>query len=158
MATLLRQLQAAQRVNKPSLIAEIVTVIRSLEKTFVDKNKEQLEKDSTDIHGRALGFYSQATEYITTNMALLGGVNNIKRAGDPYTGVDTGDWFEGFYMKVENGTLFFGSDDEKNDEILRGDHWLTTEFFGLTDENLREVIEKSILPLFIKVIRIKLGI
>lgn len=158
MATLQQQLERAKLINNNALVVEFANVIRKLEKTFVDKNKEQIENESTDIFGKALGFYSQATEYITTNRALLGGSTNIKRAGDPYTGKDTGDWFDGFYMKVQNGTLFFGSDDPKTAEILKGEHWLTKEFFGLTDENLREVIEQSILPLFISAIREKLDL
>lgn len=158
MATFQEQLDKANRLNKTQLVTEIVTVIRRLEKVFVDKNREQINKDSTDIHGQALGFYSQATEYITTNKALLGYDTEIKRAGDPYTGKDTGDWLDGYYMKVTNGTLFFGSTDPKNDEILKGEHWLTTEFFGLTDDNLREVIEQSILPFFISVIKKKLDL
>jgi len=158
MATLLKQLARAKQVNKNELIVDIVTVIRKLEKVFVDKNISQIYDDSSDIFGNALGFYSEATEYITTNRALLGQDGEIKQAGEPYTGKDTGDWFKGFYMRVSGDTLFFGSDDPKTDEILKGEHWLSTQFFGLTDDNLKGVIEQSILPLFLSAIRVKLSI
>jgi len=158
MATLQQQAARAKTLNKNALVVEIVNVIRKLENKFVETNISQIYEDSTDIFGNALGFYSEATEYITLNRALLGQEGEIKRAGEPYTGRDTGNWFEGFYMKVENGTLYFGSDDPKNAEIVRGEHWLTTEFFGLTDDNLKGVIEQSILPFFISILRQKLAI
>lgn len=159
MATFQQQLQKAKTLlNRDEVLAELIKIIRSLEKVFVEKNKGQIFEDSTDIYGNALGFYSEATEFITTNRALLGGRNKIKKAGDPYTGEDTGDWFAGFYMKLENGVLNFGSTDSKTAEIMAGKHWLSTEFFGLSDENLREVIEQSILPFFISAMRKKLDL
>lgn len=158
MATLQQQLNRAKTLNRNDLVVELLNVIRKLEKTFVNLNISQIHDNSTDVFGNALGFYSEATEYITLNRALLGQEGEIKRAGEPYTGKDTGNWFEGFYMKVENGTLYFGSDDPKNDDILRGEHWLSTEFFGLTDDNLRGVIEQSILPSFLSIIRQKLDL
>lgn len=158
MATLKQQLQKATILNRNFVIAEMFRIIRELERVFVEKNVNQINVDSTDIYGEALGFYSRATEYITTNQALLGGDKEIKYAGDPYTGKDTGDWLDGYYMKLENGVLRFGSTDPKNDAIVAGEHWLTTQFFGLTDENLREVIEQSILPFFITAMRKQLDL
>jgi len=146
MATLNQQLQKAKSLNQQAITKELFLFIRSIENEFLDRNKEQINIDSTDIFEKALGFYSEATEYITTNNALLGKGGTIKKAGDPYTGKDTGDWLDGFYIQIVNNVVRFGSNDPKTGNILQGEHWLTTEFFGLTDKNLKEVISKLLLP------------
>lgn len=69
-----------------------------------------------------------------------------KREGEPFTSVDTGNFFKGFYIKVDNNKIMFGSTDSKTDEILKSKHWLSHELFGLTDENLSEIIENNLLP------------
>ena len=64
-------------------------------------------------------------------------------------GYETGDFFKGFYMQEVAGVLSFGSTDPKTSIILSSENWLSDELFGLSDENLKEVIEKRLLPFFI---------
>lgn len=149
MATLHQQLQKAKAIKPKSLERDLFKFITRIRKEFLDKNKEQIEIDSHDIHGKAIGFYSYATEMIS---------GGRKKQGDPFTGVDTGEWFKGFYMQEVAGVLRIGSTDPKTNEILNSDNWLSSDLFGLTDENLQELISTRLLPFFIENARNKLDI
>jgi len=149
MATLNQQLQKAKSLNQQAITKELFLFIRSIEKEFLDRNKEQIQEDSKDIFGNPIGFYSQATEIITKGR---------KKAGEPFSGVDTGNWFKGFKMQEVSGVLRFTSTDEKNQLILNSDNWLSDELFGLSDKNLKEVISKLLLPFLLTQIRDTLDI
>lgn len=149
MATLYQHLQKAKKLKPKTLERDLFKFITSIRKEFLDKNKEQIEVDSQDIHGKAIGFYSYATEMIS---------GGKKKQGDPFTGVDTGDWFKGFYMQEVAGVLRIGSTDPKTNEILNSDNWLSSDLFGLTEENLKELISTRLLPFFIENARKKLDI
>ena len=73
-------------------------------------------------------------------------------------GYETGDFFKGFYMQEVAGVLSFGSTDPKTSEILSSESWLSDELFGLSDENLKEVIENRLLPFFMEHCRVILEI
>lgn len=146
MAGLEEQLEYVNSINEKSLVATLFDFVRSIESQLVSLNKEQLNEFSSDIYGNALGFYSRATEYITTNDALLGKGNKIKREGDPFDMEDTGDFLARLYAKVSKDFITFGSTDPKTDLILENESLLSKELFGLTDENLTKVIKKVILP------------
>lgn len=115
--------------------------IRSIEKEFLELEKKRISEKSQDIDGNPLGFYSKATELIS---------GGKKKAGDPFTGIDTGDWFKGFYMQEVSGVLRFGSKDPKTNDILKSDNWLSDEIFGLSDDELKAVIDQKLLPFFIE--------
>ncbi len=135
MATLIEALENAKKLNQ--LRSLLITYIRKTEVNWITANKEQLFQASSDIFGNPIGYYSKATEEISGGQ---------KREGEPFTSVDTGNFFKGFYIKVDNNKIMFGSTDSKTDEILKSKHWLSHELFGLTDENLAEIIENNILP------------
>lgn len=118
--------------------------IRSIEKEFLEAEKKRISEDSKDIYGNPLGFYSQATELIS---------GGKKKAGDPFTGIDTGDWFKGFFMQEVSGVLRFGSKDPKTNDILKSDNWLSDEVFGLSDDELNNIINEKLLPFFIDNVR-----
>jgi len=158
MATLLQQLQRAKALKSDKLSKDLFRYIRSIEKDLLLLNKQQISIESKDIYGKALGFYSEATEYITTNNALLGKGGTIKRAGDPFTGIDTGDWMKGFYMQEVSGVLRFNSSDPKTNEILSSKSWLSHEVFGLSDQDLKKVVEEKIQPFLIQHFRKSLEI
>lgn len=141
MATLQEQLQKSKKLSQKKLSDDLYRFIRTIEKEILDKNKEQIEFDSEDIFGNALGYFSKATEMIT---------GGRKKAGEPFTGKETGDWFKGFYMQEVSGVLRINSKDPKTIDILRSDNWLSNEVFGLSDENLKAIIEEKLLPFFIK--------
>jgi len=140
MATFQEQLIKANKIDANIVSKELFDFIRAISKELVDLNKKQINEDSQDIYGKAIGFYSRATEYLT-----LG----AKKAGEPFTGEDTGSWLSRFYVTVLDNTFFFGSTDPKTDDILDSPYWLSSDLFGLTDENLQMVIDTKFLP-FIK--------
>ena len=141
MATLQEQLTKAKKLQPSRLQNDLFKFIKSIEKELLDKNKDQIFNDSKDINGNPLGFYSYATEVISKGK---------KKKGDPFTGFDTGDFFKGFYMQEVSGVLRFGSSDSKTNTILNSENWLSDELFGLSDENLKEVIATKLLPFFIE--------
>jgi len=149
MATLQEQLTKSKKLQPKRISDDLFKFIRSIEKEILDLNKSQIQEDSDDIFGNPIGFYSQATEIITKGR---------KKAGEPFSGVDTGDWFKGFKMQEVSGVLRFTSTDEKNQLILNNDNWLSNELFGLTDKNLKKVIAEKLLPFLLTQIRDTLDI
>lgn len=149
MATLKNQLNKAKKITKNNLAKELFQYIRSIEKEFLDLNKQQIEQDSKDIFGKPIGFYSFGTELAS---------GGKKKAGDPFTGVDTGDWFKGFKMQEVSGVLRFYSTDPKNSEILNSENWLSSDLFGLSDNNLKAIIQERLLPFFLEMSRKKLDL
>ena len=85
------------KLNYEAIQKALFIQVKKIEKNFTELNKEQIFDFSKDIHGKDIGFYSKGTEEITGGQ---------KREGDPFTGVDSGDWFKGFFIKVENNALF----------------------------------------------------
>jgi len=141
MATIQEQLTKVKKLQPSRLQKDLFKFIKSIEKELLDKNKDQIFNKSKDINGNPIGFYSYATEVISKGK---------KKKGEPFTGFDTGDFFKGFYMQEVSGVLRFGSSDSKTQTILNSKNWLSNELFGLSDENLKEVIEKRLLPFFIE--------
>ena len=141
MATLNEQLQKAKKLQARSLQNSLFNFIKRIEKELLDKNKDQIRNQSKDIFGNPIGFYTYATEVLS---------RGNKKKGAPFTGYETGDFFKGFYMQEVAGVLRFGSTDPKTPTILNSESWLSDELFGLSDENLKEVIEKKLLPFFIE--------
>lgn len=158
MATLIEQLEKSKRLTSQEVSNALFNFIKSIQEKFVELNKEQLNKESQDVFGNPLGYYSRATEWITTNQALLGQRTDIKKEGDPFTMKDTGDFLKGFYIDIRNEVIYFGSKDEKTPLILQNENLLSTDLFGLQDDNLRELIEKDLLPFVIKHYRDELNL
>lgn len=158
MATLYEQLEKAKNLNSQRISDELFNFIKSIQDKFTELNKEQLNKDSQDIFGDPIGYYSKATEWITVNEALLGKRADIKKEGDPFTMKDTGDFLKGFYIDIKNDAIFFGSKDKKTPLILDNENLLSRDLFGLQDDNLRELIERDLLPFVLKFARKELDV
>jgi hypothetical protein len=144
MASFHQQLQKSTAIQPEKLSNELFQFIKSLSAYMVEMNKKQINDDSKDI-----GFYSKATEIIT---------NGVKGAGEPFTGKDTGNWLNSFYVTVQDSTFYFGSTDPKTDDILDSPHWLSSSLFGLTDENLNLLIETKLKPFVLDYYRQKLDL
>lgn len=149
MATFQQQLERSKTVTPEIISRELFQFIKTVSDYMVELNKKQINQDSQDIYGKAIGFYSKATELLT---------NGAKGAGEPFTGKDTGNWLDKFYVTVLDDVFFFGSTDPKTDDILDSPHWLSSSLFGLTDENLKEVIETKFKPFVLDSNRKKLGL
>lgn len=141
MATLQEQLTKAKKLQPNRLEKDLFKFIKSIEKELLELEKKRISEDSQDIFGKPIGFYSKASELISSGK---------KKKGDPFTGLDTGDWFKGFYMQEVSGVLRFSSKDVKNNEILSSNNWLSDELFGLSDKDLQKAITDKLLPFFIE--------
>ena len=146
MGTLAKQLEKAKQLTPQQISNNLFDFLKSIQKEIVEINKKQVHEESKDIFDKALGFYSETTEYITTNNALLGKGNKIKKAGDPFDAEDTGEFLKGFYVQINNAEMKFGSKDPKTEIILNSEHWNSEELFGLSDKDLRELINTRLLP------------
>lgn len=149
MANFQQQLEKANRIT-PELVEDaLFAEIKNHETTLLKLNKNRISLDSEDIYGKALGYYSVTTEVLSEGR---------KKAGDPFTGEDTGDWFKGFIMKIENNVVSFTSTDSKNNVILTSKDWLSHDVFGLSDEDLRAFIKVALKPFVINYYRKELGL
>jgi uncharacterized protein (UPF0335 family) len=149
MANFQTQLSKASRIDEKTVSSELFLFIKTISPYLVELNKKQINEDSKDIYGKAIGFYSKATEIIT---------NGKKAAGEPFTGKDTGNWLDSFYVSVLDNVFFFGATDPKTDDILDSPNWLSADLFGLTDENLQLVIESQFKPFVLGYYRKTLGL
>lgn len=127
-------------IDSDTVSKELFDFIRSIENDITELNRKQLNEESKDIYGQAIGFYSYATELITKGR---------KKRGEPFDAKDTGGLLGGLYAKIQDSTIVFGSTDPKVKLIMDSDNWLSQDLFGLSDENLQEVIEKRVTPFII---------
>jgi len=128
-------------LSETKITNDLFAYIRSIEKSLVRLNQNQIEFESKDIFDKPIGFYSQATENIT---------NGKKKAGQPFTGRDSGNWLSGFRLVQKGDAFQFTSIDSKNRTILTSKHWLSNDVFGLSDEDLKAAIKFYFLPYFLK--------
>lgn len=149
MANFETQLEKSKTIDESLISKAIFEFINSIKKDLVELNVEQLNKNSEDIFGKPIGFYSEATELIT---------GGKKMKGDPFTAKDTGDFLKGLYVNVFKDNILFSSSDPKTDDILDSPDWLSSDLFGLTEENLKKEIETKIKPFVINDYRKKIGL
>jgi uncharacterized protein (UPF0335 family) len=149
MANIEEHFELIKGINEALVSRELFDFIRSIESDFVDLNRKQLNENSKDIYGQAIGFYSKATEVIT---------KGAKKAGEPFDAKDTGSFLNKMYAKIEQDRVVFGSTDSKVELIMNSDNWLSHDLFGLTDDDLNKVINEKVLPFMIDNYRKHLGL
>lgn len=137
----------------PKRLEELVfEIIKQHEKTLVSLNKQQLS-DGRDTNERLLGTYSRATEIdaLYRSQGIREGIppRKPKIEGEPYNFEDTGDFFDHFFLKVNNREAVFGSTGEATDELLRK----FPDIFGLDQYNLTNVIHNTLKPRLIEQVR-----
>lgn len=151
MATLSEFRKKAKKLTKTNYSKALFDAIRLYEVEILKLNESQLQGSKT-ANNKALfssktgrGVYSKATEIIS---------GGKKKEGDPYTLFDTGDFYSGFFLNVSNSKARFGSTDSKAKDLVLefGD------IFGLTDDNLKAVIDDKLLPFLIQFTRKTLDI
>lgn len=151
MATFQQAQSKAKKLNPNKVSNDLFKFIRKLEKEFTRSNRLQLEEKSLDVNGNPIGFYSKATEFITTNNLLLGKGGKIKKEGDPFDLNDTGEFLNSLFADVKKDSIYFDTKDDKKPEVLN--NLLTKDIFGLSDQDLRKAIDNKILPFFLKYFR-----
>jgi len=158
MATLQQQLTRSQKLTPQYLSDSIFDFLKTIERELVLLNRQQLNVESKDIFGEPLGAYSEATEFITTNAALLGQSVRIKKAGDPYDFHQTGTFLDSIFVNIDKGFVHFGASVPYLDEILENVRLNSTDFFGLNKLHQKEIIQEKILPHFLRASRLELKI
>lgn len=123
--------------SRSNLYQIVFDLVRRYENVFVNLQKQQLSQGQ-DIFGNTIGEYSQLTEQI----AQLENPRKPKIAGEPYNFEWTGNFFDGIRLEVRRDTAIFSSSDSKTPLLVAqyGD------IFGLSDENLTEVVSRVLLP------------
>ena len=141
MATLGHQLKRVTKLSPRNLNDALFKAVKKAEKELIRLNtKEQLFK-GVDAKGKKLfskrtkrGVYSPLTEIIS---------GGRKKAGTPYTLEDTGDFFKGFYIEIKSNKAIFNSKDSKTPLLIVD----FGDIFGLTNKNLKWVIQTKLRPL-----------
>ncbi len=124
------------------MASDLFRFIRTFESELAQYNKSRIFNDSEDVFGKPIGFYSPATEKITEGR---------KKAGDSFTLFEEGDFLGSIFAKVEGEQVVFGAKDPKTPLIF--ENLLSTDIFGLNDEDLQRVIEERLLPFCIQYFR-----
>ena len=135
----------AKALNHRKVSTDFFNFVRTIETVLADDNAQQLFLDSKDVFGKPIGFYSQGTENIT---------NGRKKAGQPFNLKESGEFLKKLFAKVKGETIIFDTSDSKKNEVLG--NLLTTDIFGLSDQDLKVVIDKKMRPFFIKYYKEKL--
>lgn len=149
MANFQDQLKKAKKLTPKKLSKDIFKYVKSISKEIVKLNVDQINKESKDIFGNPVGFYSYMTEVIT---------NGRKRQGEPFDGKETGKWFKSFYVDIDENMFRIFATDPKTHIILDSDYWLSDDLFGLSDKDLKALINTRLKPFFIRNIRNNLDI
>lgn len=148
MATLLEQYQNAKKLTPEKIVSDVFKFIDAIKEELAAYNVATLHQDSEDIFGKPIGFYSPGTENIT---------NGRKKAGEPFDLLESGDFLESIFAKVQKDSVFFDASDSKKKEVFA--NLLSNNIFGLQEQDLNKVIQERILPhLQNNIIRKGLGI
>jgi len=84
--------------------------------------------------------------------------NGAKKQGEPFTGKDTGKWLGSFYLDIQGKAFRLFATDPKTHLILDSENWLSDDLFGLTDKDLKALIENRLTPFYIENLRNQLDI
>lgn len=147
MATLIEQYERARKLTPQKIVEDVFKFIKSIEKELVAYNVATLHQDSEDVDGNPIGFYSTATELIT---------DGRKKAGEPFDLLESGDFLESIYTKLQKDSILFDASDPKKKEVVR--NLLTNDVFGLQDADLKKVIETRVTPFYQRYLHKGLGI
>jgi hypothetical protein len=125
--------EAYKRVKNLDLRAQVPIIIELTSEELIMLNQAQLYTKSIDRDGEALGGYqSQFYEDLKKGMnPQLGGLVDLNL---------TGDFYGGFYVRVEDTEFIIGSTDEKSQEL---ENKYGKDIFGITDDSRGEYIRTA---------------
>lgn len=148
MSTIKEMLQRVTRA-KEGIQPQMPRIIDALKEEILDLNREGQLSLGLSSEGKLIGTYSRATEMITTQQALSGHDVRIKREGDPFDFLQTGDFFKEFTLHFgDNGIEIFSTDWKAGDLEARYPH-----LYGLTKENQHTLNYELIKPELVKFIK-----
>lgn len=110
-------------------IAWIESHTKEVKKSILNLiRKKQLYDQGIDENKNIIGTYSPLTEQIS---------GGRKKAGSPYTLLDTGEFFNSMYVKVLQDSIYIDADYQK----MEDQNWWSVSILGLTEENLDKYAE-----------------
>lgn len=117
----------------------------SVKKIILNLIREsQLRSQGIDENEKIIGFYSRATEIIS---------NGRKKAGDPFTLYDTGQFYRSMFIVVLKDSILIDADYTK----MQDQDWWSINILGLTEKNL-DIYAEMVRQNYIKYARRILGI
>lgn len=117
----------------------------SVKKIILNLIKEsQLRSKGIDENEKIIGLYSRATEIIS---------NGRKKAGDPFTLYDTGQFYRSMFIVVLKDSILIDADYTK----MQDQDWWSINILGLTEKNL-DIYAEMVRQNYIKYARRILGI
>lgn len=108
---------------------------------------EQLYEQGLDVNDRIIGVYSYTTAKLAGEESyIFNGLVSVKRAGEPYTLFDTGEFYESFQVNIIKGGFTISANTLKPDgqDLIR-----FGEILGLTQQSKNELSE-AMLPYIIE--------
>jgi hypothetical protein len=125
----------SKKLTKSKVRKDLFNFIRTFERELAAYNRATLYEDSQTIDKKPLGFYSAATELLT---------NGRKKKGEPFDLLESGDFLEGLFAKVQQNSILFDTTDNKKKKVVS--KLLNINIFGLQDEDLDKIIETKLVP------------
>jgi|TARA_R110001592_G_scaffold123644_1_gene331780 hypothetical protein len=117
----------------------------SVKKIILNLIREsQLRSKGIDENEKIIGLYSRATEIIS---------NGRKKAGDPFTLYDTGQFYRSMFIVVLKDSILIDADYTK----MQDQDWWSINILGLTEKNL-DIYAEMVRQNYIKYARRILGI
>ena len=124
--------EAVRRFERVDLRNQVPVIVELTKDEIILLNQAQMYQSSIDSEGNQLGGY-----YFKYYEDLKKGLNpGLGGKVDLYL---TGDFYGGFYVKVEDMEFIIGSNDSKSDELENK----YGKIFGLTDES-RTIYAKGV--------------
>lgn len=145
MANIFEFQQRAKKLTRKKIRNDLYKFIRSLEEELAAYNRATLHDESEDVFGNPIGFYSPMTEILT---------DGKKKRGEPFDLLDSGDFLDGLFAKVEKDSVFFDTKDSKRKKVLQ--NLMSENIFGLQEKDIQKVVETRLLPFFTRYFREKL--
>jgi len=130
-------------------VAFFVFSENKVQKIIIDLNRiDQILYDGINVDGDSLPTYRHTYDKVYT----FEGKSNIKRKGEPYILLDTGDFYKSFKVFVTtDGFIIYANDEKENTNITEA-YGNGAKIIGLTDES-KTKLSIEIIPYIISFVR-----
>ena len=130
-------------------VAFFVFSENKVQKIIIDLNRiDQILYDGINVDGDSLPTYRHTYDKVYT----FEGKSNIKRKGEPYILLDTGDFYKSFKVFVTTDGFIIYANDEKENTNLTEAYGNGAKIIGLTDES-KTKLSIEIIPYIISFVR-----
>ena len=144
MATLLQQSENLKKLNEKAVVNEIFKALKSAENLILLANKGQLS-DNINREGTPFENYASTTEthwrYVDPPRS---GMFDYKVTSNKYNFDWSGNFLKGLNLKIEGDEGVISS--TGMGDLGKEGFIIEQKAIGLTDENLKKIIQSEILP------------